>query len=324
MASYGWNGFQNLKKKPLPGQRGTVESWQAAADWAKQRPFDSFQPYNPVPPTGSYDPAINSQVAAANRGYGDLTFDIERQRQRDTVDYGLAREDIFRAQGRGQQDLDIGLARGNEDLNQGLTRGNQDFDTAFGRGQEDYNSGVSALNRQYTQLGRQQGEQANRYGVTSRGIALMQAQKRAENQAIDRQPLDTGWQRQQQDIGTGRARLGEDTFNTRTRMYQDASLSSGRLGEDTQLGLGKLALGYGRGQEDLTTQQTRAGRENQAFGLDAEIQKTYQAQASGWNPPPRPSNEITLPDGTVARTKKQGGYVYTYDQTGKVISKRKA
>jgi hypothetical protein len=51
------------------------------------------------------------------------------------------------------------------------------------------------LTRQYGQLGRNQLQGANQAGVIRGGALLQSAAKRAENQAIDRQPLDTNFQR---------------------------------------------------------------------------------------------------------------------------------
>jgi hypothetical protein len=272
------------------------------------------------PPVGTYDPALDAQAAAAQRGYGDLQADYETGNLRDTVDYGLGRDAIGRDYGRNSADLGTQLQRalgglgtdyryGSEDLAQALARGTQDLGTARTQGQEDYGSSVAMLQRQYRQLGSAQQQQQNAAGVLRGGAALQAAVKRAENESLERQPIDTSFNRflsdntlQQgrlgEDVGRGQTRLTEG-FNTQTgQLNEDYATQTGRLGEDRDLALASLALGLappdasnplgGRSFQDRTTALTRAGRENTEFGQDVNAQRFYQATQGGWNPPPPP------------------------------------
>jgi hypothetical protein len=63
---------------------------------AAQRPrFKPFKPYQAPPlPSGSYDPALDAQLGAANRGLGDTQADYATQAQRAQIDYGLQQDQI--------------------------------------------------------------------------------------------------------------------------------------------------------------------------------------------------------------------------------------
>jgi hypothetical protein len=65
------------------------------------RQFKPWKPYvPPKPPAGSYDPALDAQRAAAQRGLGDLTQDVETAGTRANVDYGRSTELLKQAYGR--------------------------------------------------------------------------------------------------------------------------------------------------------------------------------------------------------------------------------
>lgn len=277
-----------------------------------------FQPYAPPPiPAGSYDPALDAQVGAAQRGYLDTRQDTETAGTRDTVDYGLGVDAINRGSGRSQADLNLSRDRGYADLQTQATQAD-----------EDHNRAVGLLTRNYDRLGTAQGERQNQAGVLRGGAALQAAAKRAANMGVERQGIDTSWQRTQGGITTARTRLGEDY-----------SLRSGRLGEDTSLGLADLALKQGppdansplggRSFQDRGTALARAGRELQAFGLDVEGQKAYQAAGAGYVPPGRgepggmPSNEYVNGAGAHHRVIIRGNERLVVDPSGRVISRRR-
>lgn len=291
---------------PWGGPWGPRPEPHAISSQPQFRPFRPYQP--PPPPAGSYDPALDAQLGAARRGYEDLQQDTSTADLRAGVDYGLDRGDIERTSARSLADLDLGHGRGLTDLG-----------TARTRGMEDYGQQIAMLNRSYQQLARRQAEGARVSGVLSGGLALQSAAKRAENQAIERQPLDTSYSRFMSDNDLARGRLDQDWTTQR-----------GRVGEDTDQAYGRLALGYERGGQDRTTQLARAGRENTQFGLDVNSQELYQAAQSGYVAPGKgqkggmPKNEGVTARGTPYREQRQGGYIYRYDRTGKLISKRKA
>jgi hypothetical protein len=120
--------------------------------------FPGFKPYRPPDPAGYYDPALNAQLGAAHRGYGDTQDDISLAGTRAAADYGI------------QDSL---------------------YKTAVGNENDQYNRNVGLLTKNYTDLQANQEDQANAYGVVpGGGAALQSAAKRAANQATDQAGLD--------------------------------------------------------------------------------------------------------------------------------------
>lgn len=257
----------------------------------------AFTPYDPTVPTGSYDPGLDSALYASQRGLGDVQADSATAAQRGLVDYGLGRDQII--QGRDRQ-----LA----DLTTGHDRGLADFGTSRTRSTEDYSSNVAALQRAFSQLGNRQRQGAISQGVVHGGSLLQAAAKRTANEAIERAPIDTGYQRQQADITTGEGRLNQD-FTTNT----------GRVGEDATSQLGQLALQFQRQGDDAQTALLRAQREAGQFGIDTQSQKLFQASQAGYVAPPRPSNEFTNAAGQSYRVIMVGGKKVRVDQYGRRI-----
>lgn len=241
---------------------------QVATLAAGHSPFGPFHPYQaPNVPAGYYDPALDAQRQAASRGLDYTSQDIGLAGSRAQQDYGTQTADISRSRG---------------------------YETA------DYQHNVDMLTRQFQQLGRQQGERARQYGVTSGGLALLSAAKRQENQGIAQGQLDTAHTRAQ--TGFDLAQTGLDT-------------------------------GYNRGVADRGTQLGRARSEDTFYGTDVNAQKLYQAQQLNYEAPTRgepggiPRNEQIIASGPTAgthtRTAVVGGWQYTYGPTGAIISKKR-
>jgi hypothetical protein len=313
--------------KVYAGQGG---SGYAPAKGVDRIGANSFTPYQPPPiPSGYYDPALDAQRDAASRGLLNTEQDIGLAGRRAGEDYGLNPNDPtygYSAVGTiernyGRDTADLATARTNEGVDYGLDandptygysavgtiernygRDTQDLATARTNEGVDYGRNVEALTRNYQQLGRRQGEQARKYGVTSGGIALLSAAKRAENQGLEQRDLDTTHQR---------AVTQFDTTGT-------------RLGEDRGFALGQARTTYDRGVGDRGNALSRARTEDTFYGLDVGQQKQFQAQQAGYAAPSGPANQFTRPDGTVVQTVRRGGYTYVYDQNGKQIEKRKA
>jgi hypothetical protein len=222
----------------------------------------------PPPPTGSYDPALDAQRRAASRGLQDTEADTGIANTRDTVDYGLNRDDVLRAQ----------------------TRGLEDLTTSRDRGYGDVDRQVAVLQRGYQTLAGNQRQQFQAHGLAYGGAALQAAAKRQANEAFDQQPLDVA-----------RARIGEDFTRQSARLGEDAGLQLGRLALDYAPPDAANPLG-GRRFQDRTTALTRAQREDAAFGLDIGQEKVFQATQGGWVPPEPPKRPRgRFPQGTRGR-----------------------
>lgn len=264
---------------------------------------NGFTPYKPPPiPSGYYDPNLDAQRQAASRGLLNTQQDTGTSLRRGAEDLGFAKGDINRTYDRGAED--IATSRGYE---------GQDYTTQTGYENQDYGRNVQMLTRQYGQQARQQAEGARKYGVSSGGIALLSAAKRNENQALDRQGLDTTHERNI---------TGLDTSHTRAVAGFDTA--GNRLTQDRDTGLSRATTTYDRGVADAGTGLSRAQSEDVFYGQDVNAQKNFQAQQAGYTAPTGPSNQFTRPDGSTYKVVLKGGYRYEYDPSGKVLNKRKA
>lgn len=298
----------------MPTRRETEIALQAQAQRAAQQQgntnafaahptFPGFTPYQPPPiPSGYYDPALDAQRQAASRGLLNTEQDVGVAGRR-------AQEDLGYETGQ----INTGYQRGIEDTEFQRSYANADFTQQHDWNAQDYDRSVGLLTRQYGQQGRQQGEQARKYGVTSGGIALLSAAKRAENQAIDRGVIDTGYQRAQSTLTT-----------QHDRTLQGLDTTQSRMGDDRTTQLGRSTSLYDRGVADRGTALGRARGEDTFYGLDVNEQKQYQAQQARYDAPTGPSNETTLPSGQVVREQNVGGVIYQYDRTGRVVGQRRA
>jgi hypothetical protein len=275
------------KHKPAPRasiNRPNKPPPKHAHDHAKAKHKDAKAPakhngksktYQPLlhPPPGSYDPALDAALRASKRGLGDVQFDTETNRERSASDYITALGDI----GRQKDELRQDTATQRGDVEQGYQRNLGDLLQQRGYTQQDYQSSIDALNRNYAQLGDAQRQAGNARGLLDGGYQAQAARKRAANQAIEKAPMDTAFSRALAASQTGEQRLGEDRSTTLRDLVTQST--RGRQALNRQGGLDSQQ--YQRGSQDLTTQLTRANRENTAFGLDTGSQKLYQALQSG-------------------------------------------
>lgn len=215
------------------------------------------------PPPGTYDPAIDAQVGQANRGLGDLLSSYIRDYgEPGTALGGRAGEDYATGKEGIQRGFDYGVA----DVNKSSGRALTDLLTNRDRAGADYKTGVEGLHRNFAELGAAQTQTARAAGV-QRGGALSQAlAKRTANEAIARQPMDTGFQRFGQDSQLQQGRIGDDREQALNRLQAGAKTD-----------FAALDRGLLRGTEDAAFQLGTAGRENTQFGLDANAQRLYQA-----------------------------------------------
>jgi hypothetical protein len=233
-----------------------------------------FDPFHAPerPPPGTYDPSLDAQERAAGRGYGDL--------QQDT-DIGNARgEDDFLL---GKGELEKALARHLADLTTNRGRQHSDYELSKKQASEDYGTSLTNLQRSYDIRGAAQTDAATAAGVSAGGALQQALQKRMANQAIEKAPIDTGFQRFNQQADEGEQRSQAD--------FDLLAGDNGRLQEDFQSQLGQLGLGLSRGNEDRANTLARAGRETTQLGTDVAAQRWYQAAAAGYDPPQRPVSQ---------------------------------
>lgn len=211
-------------------------------------------------PFGSYDPALDAAERASGRGLSDLMEDIGRQNERDQNDYTTSLGDIGRSR-------DETIA----DLQARLDRSVGDIDRNRARATEDYQRNVTGLARQFSQLANRQSQQARQsgnVGATSGGVLAQALRKRTENQAIAKQPLDTGYQRTTADLDSQRQRIIDDVHTNAQRAIDAAGRQSG-----------KLSLGLNRDLQDrLKVQGPRAQREYGQFQLDTQASRIAQVK----------------------------------------------
>lgn len=215
-------------------------------------------PFTPPPiPSGYYDPALDAQSRAAQRGYGDLQNSLALAGTRSAADLGIALGNI-------------GTAR---------TRETQDYQTR-----------TAGLARSFGILANQQRDRAAASGILSPGLALLSAQKRAANQAL-----------QQSALNTAHMRAGQDFTNQ----------------------AGAVNLAYQRNVADRATQGAIAGRENVQFGLDTEAEKAYQAQQAGYVAPTRPTSMPIRPPAAPRPSRPRGrGRGRLVGRTGGQVARR--
>lgn len=215
------------------------------------------------PPPQYYDPGIDAQIGASQRGLGDLFSDTSLARIRGADDLSTATGDVNATRASSLADLLSGYQRGQDDSQLGEQRLGQDHTTA-----------LTNLTRQFSQLGGQQAQQASQSGLNSAGIFAQAAAKRQGNETIAQAPIDTSYNRSLTDL-----------FTARDRASQDYATNVGRTNAAADEQLGKVNLGLGRQQTDWQTGIDRAQRENTMFGQDANAQKWFQAKQAGYVAP---------------------------------------
>lgn len=254
-----------------------------------------------MPPFLSFDPTISSDIRAEERGLEDLEFDLRRSGKRSKQDYRTARRNLRRDVRRERGDIGRNLARDLEDLGlrssdayrdygrgvEDIGTRRSDLDTEFQRGQDDFAFQLEALGRRYNRLGHAQQQSINATGQSAGGATAAAAAKRAENEAFERRPIDTGRARLSEDYTrdtgllerTG-TRLGEDFASeleriglAQGRTTEDAARNRTELNQDYRTDRGLMKRDFKRGRQDRRT-DLRRGRREQAIG---KVDKTQLA-----------------------------------------------
>lgn len=224
-----------------------------------------------LPPYLSYDPAILAELRASQRGLDDLLLDLKRERNITRKDSRIERGDIRTEAGRQKQDFATQLRRGIQDI--GYQR--KDTKQTLERGEEDFATQVANLARNYQRLGVQQGQALNAAGATaSSGAARLAAQRRSENMTLERQPLETGLERLQEDTGTQLGRLG----TAAQQLRRDTQIGRRRLRKDVSHDLDLNALERQRALRDVRLRRQRGIREAEFAERDLTSSAIFDAR----------------------------------------------
>jgi hypothetical protein len=231
-----------------------------------------------IVPEGSYDPNLDAELGKSDRGLVDLLNQIGGgtdgdplgiQQVRSQTDLAVALAQNQQTRERGAQDYGTGQAN----IGTGYQRNLSDLLQARARGEQDYGTNVAGLQRNYRQLGDAQGEAQRKAGaMVGSGAALQSARKRTANEAIDRAPIDTAYQRFVADSQTGEGRLGQD----RDSALAALKLAYDRGGEDLSASDLNVGRSFDRQGQDWASQLERAKREALEFGTDTQRAKIAQ------------------------------------------------
>jgi hypothetical protein len=295
-----------------PGANNSIKSSLAAALAKRQKTWTPWTAPT-TPPAGTYDPALDAQAGAAQRGYDYLVGDVSDANARSTAELGFTVQGLRRQQGRSLSDLLTAKTRFGEDQSTAATREGQDYGRA-----------TADLGTSYARLGESQAGAALMTGTALQGGTIAAAlAKRTENQAHDQSGLDLQ-----------HTRFGENLATANTRYNTDYATNVGRVNEDfgtDDLGaIGQATRQYGYGVSDLAKQQQQAGIENVNYQADVGDQRWFQAAQAGYVAPKpgevggRPTNEYTAPDGSAYRVVVRGTrrYIQTPDGNEKFAGTR--
>jgi hypothetical protein len=245
------------------------------------------------PPAGYYDPNLDVQQRDEQRAFDRNTDDLNLTGERAGTDLGLQTKRTGIEKARTGEDFTTGTAA----IERGAGRSLSDLLQARTRGGEDYQSSLGNLQRSYERLAGSQGEAARKSGAElTGGVFAQAARKRAENQALDKAPIDLAYQRFTQDSNTSEGRLGEDKKTS----LDDLLRSRTRADEDTDWNQDQAVLGYGRTTTDIGTALERSGTDHSNFGQDIKAAKQFQWGGQAITGTGAPATTIKAPTPAVA------------------------
>lgn len=224
------------------------------------------------PPPFTFDPALEAQRRAAQRGLEDTEADIKKERKWGAKDYRQARRDITTQTKRSRANLTKQRDRDEENL------GNRESDlqTDAQRSREDFQTRLNKIGRDFGDLAHRQAEAANASGVLDAGTSAAAAAARARNQAEAEQPIFTAQKRMEEDLVTALGRLATD----RTQLGEDFDTDMSRLIQDRNRSRRLTTQEFKRGMFDLKTKLQRARREGAITDIDLLEQQIWQAKES--------------------------------------------
>lgn len=260
MASFGGTYRPNNQPKPKPKKPGNGPGVYDPATG------NTFQP----PPFMSYDPSIDAEIRANQRGLQDQEQDFTTQRKIDRQDKRQSLHDIQRSFDRGRQDIKTDLHRGMRAIGQKR----EDIHQTAQRGAEDFGIRLNTMFRKYGIEATNQAQTANARGVGEGGTLAAAQQKRDTNMGIERGALELARSRQQEDIHTALTRLGIDQGELRT----DIKRTKKRLGQDTGRETKLTKRDFKRTRREARRGLNRARREAAISEIDLTQQAIYNAR----------------------------------------------
>jgi hypothetical protein len=187
-------GFRLPTNSYVGNRQRTAPLREAIIAASKKKPGTPGSPVQPAP--GSYDPALDAALRAAERGFGDLQLDSEKQGERASS----------------QRELDIGSVQ------RGSGRSLADLLRDRGRARADYSSRRGDIRRGYRDLGSSQAQAAAQQGVAAGGSLRAALAARTENQGRDIGEVDLS-----------EARFMDDSRSAEGRMIEDRDLAIGEI-----------------------------------------------------------------------------------------------
>jgi hypothetical protein len=222
------------------------------------------------PPSMSFDPALEAQRRAAQRGLEDTEADIKTKRHYAERDLGLALQGIRINTGRKRFDANTEFQRGNTKL------ANQESETKLDaeRQDQDFQTRLADIGRQFSELGTRQGEASNAAGVSDAGTAAASAAARSQNQTQAEAPIHVAQGRLQEDLMTALDRIAQ----SRGYLDQDHGLYLHRLATDRDINRREARRETGRSLFSLNREDQRAKREGAIANADLLEQEIYAAR----------------------------------------------
>lgn len=223
-----------------------------------------------LPPFMSYDPSIDAEMRANQRGIEDINQDFRTQRKINRQDYRQTRKDIRQTFQRGRTDLRFGAKQ----ARRGFSEKTADIRKSGQRGREDFRLKLGDTLRKYGIEASRTAQSANARGVGEGGTLAASAAIRAENQARDVGRLELARERQQEDIATALQRVNKDRGEFQTKYGRERK----RLRQDTRRDKFLATRDYGRTQRQLIRENQRANREAFFSNLDLTTSAIFDAR----------------------------------------------
>lgn len=244
------------------------------------------------PPSLTFDPAIEAQRQAAQRGLEDTRGDVKTGRHFAHTDLAEALRTIHTNAARKRSDITRETERGQrklgyqeQDARTTAGRSQADLQTRAERSQADFHTQLSEIARKFGDLGRSQGEAANAAGVNDAGTQAASAAARGRNQGLAERPVREQEQREEADIKQAQGRGNEDLATVLSRigtgredLSTDELRAFKRLASDERFNTHRAKQEFGREMFELGRKLKRAIREGKISNADLLEQEIWQAR----------------------------------------------